>query len=338
MKLVDINCLRNIISKVGLFSLFDLIIDRIEYDYKNWDDFVKNPRHATHSDTGVIELMPASDSEYYGFKYVNGHPGNTKDGKLSVMALGMLSTISDGLPLMFCEMTLLTAIRTAATSALVAKYCAKPSSKILGVIGTGAQAEFQIIALSRVFNFEKIIGYDSNYDALEKTKHNLEKLNIDFIIANNLDEVLVDVDILTTATANKKKDVIVNSDMVPEGCHINAIGGDCPGKTELDINQFTNSHIVVEYLPQTKIEGEIQDLKIQVPISHLHDVVKHNVVPRTDDKMITIFDSVGFALEDYSALRVVYDLASEHDIFIYGDFIPKVSDPKNLFATILDVA
>lgn len=338
MKLVDINCIRKIIKKVGLFNLFDLVIERIEYDYKNWDDFVKNPRHATHSDVGVIELMPASDSEYYGFKYVNGHPGNTKDGKLSVMALGMLATIGDGLPVMFCEMTLLTAIRTAATSALVAKYCAKPSSKVLGVIGTGAQAEFQIIALSRVFKFEKIIGYDNNYAALEKTKYNLKQLNIDFIIANSLDEVLVDVDILTTATANKKKDVILNADDVPEGCHINAIGGDCPGKTELDINQFTNSHIVVEYLPQTQIEGEIQDLKTDIPLTEFHDVVKYNVVPRKDDKMITIFDSVGFALEDYSALRVIYDLASQHNIFITGDFIPKVSDPKNLFATILDVA
>lgn len=337
MKLVDVSCLKKLISKVGLLEIFDLVISRIEQDYKNWDGFEKKPRHATHSELGVIELMPISDSEYYGFKYVNGHPNNPLSGKLSVMALGMLARIEDGEPLMMCEMTLLTAIRTACASAVAAKYCARKNSSSLGIIGAGAQAEFQIIALSRVFNLTSIIGYDINPSALDKTKKNLERLGIDFNPVASLSELMKNIDILTTETAAKKRDILFSAEDVPLGCHINAIGGDCPGKTELDINQFVNATIVVEYYPQTLIEGEIQQLNKDIPVYELHQVVKKNIMPRQSDDSVTIFDSVGFALEDYSALRVIYDLALEYDCFMDGYFIPKISDPKDLFSALVDV-
>ena len=98
------------------------------------------------SSQGVIELMPICDDEYYAFKYVNGHPYNPQSNKLTVVAVGMLSQVKDGYPLMISEMTLLTALRTAGTSALAARYLAKPNSKVMAMIGTGSQSEFQVIA------------------------------------------------------------------------------------------------------------------------------------------------------------------------------------------------
>ncbi|MBT4885238.1 MAG: ornithine cyclodeaminase [Legionellales bacterium] len=331
MKLIDIKKLQKIITEIGLLDFFDLVIARLELDYKNWDNFEKNARHATHSKDGVIELMPASDSEYYAMKFVNGHPNNPSVGKLSVMAVGLLAQVADGMPLMFCEMTLLTAIRTACTSALVAKYAARPESSILGFIGVGAQSEFQAIAFSRVFNIEKIYGYDIDHAAAIKTKNNLAKFNIDFIVASSVADVLVNCDILTTATAAKKQDVLVHYKDIPRGCHINAIGGDCPGKTELDINEFEKCNIIVEYIPQTQIEGEIQNLKTNLNIIELHDLIKGNVVVRADKDDITLFDSVGFALEDYSVLRVLYDAVLQQNIVASSDYIPKIDNPKNLF-------
>ena len=169
------------------------------------------------------------------------------------------------------------------------------------------------------------------------TKQNLAKLGIDLLITSSPEEVVSKSDILTTATAAKKHETLFNAELVAPGCHINAIGGDCPGKTELDINQFVNSHIVVEYLPQAQVEGEIQNLRIDLPVSELHDVIKKKIIPRNDDSDITIFDSVGFALEDYSTLRVINNLAVDDSFFSSGKFIPEVEDPKNLISCIMDV-
>ena len=337
MKLIDIKKLQTIINKVGLLNFFDTVINRLEHDFKRWDSFEKNARHATHSKHGVIELMPASDSEFYSMKFVNGHPINPSFGKLSVMAVGLLARVEDGMPLMFCEMTLLTAIRTACTSALVAKYAARPESSVLGFIGTGAQSEFQAIAFSRIFNIKKVYGYDIDRNAAIKTKNNLAKFNIDFTVVDSIADVLVNCDILTTATASKKQDVLVHYKDIPLGCHVNAIGGDCPGKTELNINEFSNSNVIVEYTPQTKIEGEIQNLKSNLDVLELHDIIKSNVKARENNDEITLFDSVGFALEDYSILRVLYDAVLEQNIVASSDYIPKIGNPKNLFEMFIEM-
>src|ERR1700748_1330344 len=94
-------------------------------------------RHATHSSVGVIELMPACDGQLYSFKYVNGHPKNTSVGLLTVTAFGVLADVETGYPLLLSELTLTTALRTAATSALVARRMARPESRVMALIGNG---------------------------------------------------------------------------------------------------------------------------------------------------------------------------------------------------------
>ena len=104
---------------------------------RRWQDFEKCARLANHSPDGVIELMPVSDASLYAFKYVNGHPKNTLAGMLTVMAFGALGDVDTGLPVLLAEMTLTTAIRTAATSALVARYLARDNSRSMALIGNG---------------------------------------------------------------------------------------------------------------------------------------------------------------------------------------------------------
>lgn len=126
---IDVNDLCYLVSQKGLQTCITEMAEYIRADYLRWQDFEKCARLANHSPDGVIELMPVSDASLYAFKYVNGHPKNTLAGMLTVMAFGALGDVDTGLPVLLAEMTLTTAIRTAATSALVARYLARDNSR-----------------------------------------------------------------------------------------------------------------------------------------------------------------------------------------------------------------
>jgi len=113
---------------------------------------------------------------------------------------------------------------------------------------------------------------------------------------------------VTTATAVKGRAAVLTPDMLEPGMHINAIGGDCPGKTELHPDVLAASRVFVEFPPQTRIEGEIQQMPADFAVTELWDVLAGNAAGRVSQTDITVFDSVGFAIEDFSALRFVRDL------------------------------
>ena len=121
---VSVDNMMKIINTIGPAKVIAEIVEYIEADFLRWELFDKTPRVAAHSEEGVIELMPTSDGETYGFKYVNGHPKNTTKGLQTVTAFGMLANVSNGYPVLLSEMTILTALRTAATSAVAARYLA----------------------------------------------------------------------------------------------------------------------------------------------------------------------------------------------------------------------
>src|ERR1700737_1266036 len=137
---------RQPMSRKGPGRFIEEPAGEIEADYRRWDDFEKSPRHAIHSSVGVIELMPTSDGRLYSFKYVNGHPKTTAKNLLTVTAFGMLADVATGYPLLLSEMTFVTALRTAAISALASSRIARPASRVMALIGNGAQSEFQAIA------------------------------------------------------------------------------------------------------------------------------------------------------------------------------------------------
>ncbi len=143
---IGIRRVQELVADLGPAPFIAGLAREIEADYRRWGEFSKSPRHATHSEVGVIELMPACDGRQYAFKYVNGHPKNTAKGLLTVTAFGMLADVETGYPLMLSEMTLTTALRTAATSAVAARLMARPGSRVMALIGNGSQAEFQSIA------------------------------------------------------------------------------------------------------------------------------------------------------------------------------------------------
>jgi ornithine cyclodeaminase len=141
-------------------------------------------------------------------------------------------------------------------------------------------------------------------------------------------------DIVTTVTADKRKAVILTPPMIKPGMHINAVGGDCPGKTELhaDILRMPNVHVVVEYEPQSRIEGEVQQMEEDFPVTEFADIARGEAQGRRSAEDVTIFDSVGFALEDYSTLRFLHSLLQEQKSLRRDiDLVPQLQDPKDLF-------
>ena len=149
LEVIDLPAMQQLLRRDGLRETLRGLREYLHQDFVRWDEFDKQPRLATHYPWGVIELMPISDATLYAFKYVNGHPGNPARGRASVVALGVLAEVATGYPLLLSEMTLLTALRTAATSALAADLCARPEASRMALIGAGTQAAFQAPACGR---------------------------------------------------------------------------------------------------------------------------------------------------------------------------------------------
>lgn len=325
-----------IVEKVGIDSLLRGLADRIEADFRRWPEFDKAPRYASHSPGGVIELMPTADSKTFACKYVNGHPGNAKIGLQTVAAFGILADVATGYPMLIAEMTLLTALRTAATSALAARYLARPESRTMAMIGLGAQSEFQAMAFHSLLGIDALRIYDVDPQATAKFRANMAGRGMSICLAGNAADAVLGADIITTVTADKVKATILSDNMIGSGVHINAVGGDCPGKTELAPSILERATVFVELPEQTRIEGEIQQMPADFPVTELWRVITGDAVGRRSRDEITIFDSVGFAVEDFSVLRYIGELGARYDIVQDLDLIAAPADPRDLFGLIAE--
>jgi ornithine cyclodeaminase len=328
---VSVDHMMGLVHYIGLETILRDLADEIESDFKRWEEFDKTPRVASHSDVGVIELMPAADRENYGFKYVNGHPKNTKEGLQTVTAFGLLADVATGYPVLLTEMTMLTALRTAAMSALAAKHLAPKGATTMAMIGNGAQSEFQCIAFKAICGITDVRLYDKDPNATAKCARNLAASGLNVTACTSAEAAIEGAQILTTCTADKQYATILSDNMVGPGVHINAIGGDCPGKTELAAAILHRSSIFVEYPPQTRIEGEIQQLDADHPVTELWKVMTGTEVGRTSADQITLFDSVGFAIEDFSALRYVHRAIAGTPFYTNLDMLADPDDPRDLF-------
>ena len=320
-----------LVQRKGIEACLRGIADYIQADFLRWGAFDKSARVASHSRDGVIELMPIADGQTYAFKYVNGHPKNTRWGLSTVMAFGVLADVATGAPLLLSELTLTTALRTAAMSAVAARALARPGSRTMALIGNGAQSEFQALAFHHLLGIDTLRLFDTDPAATAKLQANLQGSGLRTVACSSTAEAVRGADIVTTVTADKTNATILTPDLLAPGMHINAVGGDCPGKTELHADVLRQAQVFVEYAPQTRIEGDIQQLPPDFAVTELWEVLAGQHGGRASDAAVTVFDSVGFALEDFSALRFLRDAAAELGMGQPIELIPQLSDPKNLF-------
>src|SRR5699024_6677900 len=342
--LLDVPGMSRWIQRDGTENVLTRMVQILEEDLRRWDSFEKIPRVASHTPYGVVELMPITDGELYAFKYVNGHPLNPARGLQTVTAFGVLADMDNGYPFFFAEMTLLTAVRTAAQSALAARELARAGSRVHALLGAGSQAEFQALAFRAVLGIDQLQVFDVDETAVEKVRRNLEPLGFSVQLAESVDEAVEGADVITTCTADKARAAVLRREQaraalrrheqVRAGLHVQAIGGDCPRKPELDPAMLEAARVVVEYAPQTRIEGEIQQLSEDVEVTELWEVLAGDAAGRTDDAEITVFDSVGFALADFSALRCAQEATQGSDLLSWIDVIADPDDPKDLFSLV----
>ncbi|MEO1017011.1 MAG: ornithine cyclodeaminase [Pseudomonadota bacterium] len=335
---VSVENMMKIVLKTGIETFLEELAGYIEEDFRRWEQFGKTARIAAHSPEGVIELMPTDDGHHYGFKYVTGHPKNVKEGRQTVTAFGVLAEVGTGYPILLTEMTVLTALRTAAMSALVGKHLAPPDARCMALIGNGAQSEFQALAFKSLLGVNRLRLFDIDSGASARCARNLEGRGFAIEICPTAEDAVEGAQIITTATADKQYATILTDNMVGTGVHINAVGGDCPGKTELHKDILLRSEIFVEFPPQTRIEGEIQQLAENHPVTEIWQVMAGLVIGRAEAQAITLFDSVGFAIEDFSALRYVHDRLEHTGLYQELDLLADPDEPRDLFGMLLRAA
>lgn len=331
-RFIDVPTMSRLVQAVGLEAFIGDLADRLREDFLRWNDFDKSARVASHSEVGVIELMPVADAGRYAFKYVNGHPANTRRGLYTVMAFGVLAEVDTGYPVLLSELTVATALRTAATSLMAARALARPGARRMALIGNGAQSEFQAVAFHAHLGIDEIAVFDVDPRATDKLLRNLSTYpGLKLVRAASTAEAVRGADIVTTVTADKAYATILTPDMIEPGMHLNAVGGDCPGKTELHAEVLRGARVIVEYEPQTRIEGDIQQLPADFPVVELWRVLAGEQPGREHPGQVTVFDSVGFALEDYTTLRCLLRLAEQHGLGQAVALVPEAQDPKDLF-------
>ncbi len=335
MLLLEIPDICSIVSRVGLKNFYVRLCDYLTEDFSHWEQFQKSPRHGVYVPNGVIELMPICNDKLYSFKYVNGHPNNPRHNKLNVVGVGMLADVATGYPILLSEMTLLTGLRTAATAALASRHLARKQSKILAIIGCGAQSEFQVLAHHALLDISEVRYFDIDPHAMQRFTQNLQDSSLQLQAMPDVHAAIENADVIITATAAKGKQTVLQHSWLQPGQHLVAMGGDSPGKTELDPEILKHAKLVVEYFPQTEHEGEIQNLGEHAKdyvYAELWEIVSGQKPGRTNEQEISVFDSVGFALEDFSILRLCHQLAQEYHLGKTINLIPdQILDCKNLF-------
>ncbi|WP_260983751.1 ornithine cyclodeaminase [Rothia kristinae] len=310
------------------------IAEYLERDLLRLESCGKIPWGASNIPFRVIELMPTFEGQTYFGKYVNGHPSSPARGYQTRSAFVALADVDNGYPTFLVEMTLLTALRTAATSVMVAKHLARPDSTTMAMIGTGSQGEFQALGFHGLLGIKTLRVYDIDPKAMDKLERNLKPLGFQITVCDSVDEAVEGADIITTCTADKAQNTILHDAQVRPGVHLNAVGGDCPGKTELDPAILDRSTVFVEFPPQTRIEGEIQQKPDDFPVVEFWQVLTGAVPGRRTAKEITLFGSVGFAIADGSALKYLRDMTAGSDLQTEIDLVAEPEDPKALFSLV----
>ncbi len=224
-------------------------------------------------------------------------------------------------------------------SALATDLMARKNSRVMAIIGTGAQSEFQTRGMQIVRDIEEVRFFDIDSGAMDKFERNMENSGLKLTCCKSAKEAVKGADIITTVTACKANVDVLKNSWVKPGVHINALGGDTVGKTELEISILSRARVVVEYFDQSFIEGEIQRLTKseakKLVRAEIYELVSGTKKGRGNDSEITLFDSVGIALEDYSALWLIYELCEKYHLGEEKNFTPAIDDPKNLMGVLI---
>lgn len=275
---------------------------------------------------GDFRVMPAylEKMDAAGVKVVNVHPDNiSKYGLPAIMAVIVLIDPKSGAPISIMDGTWLTSVRTGAAGGVAVKYLARKGSKVIGIVGAGVQARFQLMAIKETLaKIDEVRVTSRRRESMEKCAKDMrEALGLNARAVESIEETVRGADVVVTVTPVRSP--IVMNDWIGLGTHINAIGADAPGKEELDPMILKRAKIVVDDWEQALHSGEVN-----VPLStgiiskediygELGKIVSGEIAGRTSPEEITIFDSTGLAVQDVSTAWTVYERAKERGVGQY---------------------
>lgn len=258
------------------------------------------PHHSDFRAMPAYQQHPAA----CGVKWVNVHPRNRRRGLPTVRAVLIMNDPATGLPLAVMDGTLVTKLRTAASAAVAAKALARRNSRVIGLVGCGAQADAQLLALAEMRLLSRVNVWGHTAGEAERfcrwMRRQLPRKQ--FISAASVERCVRDADLLVTVTPSRRP--LVKRSWLKPGVHINAVGADAPGKQELDPQILRDALVVVDERTQAIHGGELN-----VPIrcrqfsprqihASLGEILIGKKRARRDAAELTVFDSTGLAIHD----------------------------------------
>ncbi|WP_241759262.1 ornithine cyclodeaminase family protein [Pyxidicoccus parkwayensis] len=310
--------LRKLVHTEGIDAVMDTVIEALESAFRHFDTARTEPRKRDgftlrNERTGVLEWMPVMQhGESVTIKVVSYNPTNPhRYGVPTIIATNSVYDCATGRLLELMDGVLPTALRTGAASAIASKYLADPDSRVVGMVGCGAQAVTQLHALSRLFRIERVLAYDVDLGVLRTYLRRVGFLGLDVRPAS-LEELEAESDIICTVTSvGVGEGPVVSDGRFKPSVHINAVGSDLPGKTELPLSLLERSLVCPDFLEQALVEGECQQLRPEQIGPGIIEVVQHPERYADWRKRSTVFDSTGFALEDQVVTRALTRRARE---------------------------
>ena len=284
------------------FSSKISVPERVQHTIKN-----KNGSDAT------LLLMPAwKIGEHIGIKIVSVFPENITQNMSAVNANYLLMNANNGEPIAVMDGTELTLRRTACASALAADYLANKNADTLLMIGTGNLAPHMIKAHCIVRDYSRILIWGRNKGKAERLALSLDIKDKEIMAKNDLKEALNDADVISCATLTQRP--LILGDWIKPGQHLDLVGAFTPDMAEADSQAIAMSKIVVDTyegalsesgeLINALKEGRIEKKHI---LSDLRELVMEEKNIRNDSNDITLFKSVGTALEDLAAAQLVIE-------------------------------
>ncbi|WP_075349165.1 ornithine cyclodeaminase family protein [Algoriphagus marinus] len=269
--------------------------------------FYKTPE----GNDNTLILMPVWNSQYMGLKQVTVAPANAKENRPSIFAQYILSDSKTGQPLAYMNATELTARRTACTSALAASYLCRKDAQNLLILGGGKVAQHLAQAHMAVRNFKKISVWMRDSAKMEEFVSSLQDQGFPAQCVTDLEESARNADLISCATPSKTP--IIKGKWVQAGTHLDLIGSYKPDTRETDDEAIGKSAIFVDSRAGALHESGELALPIAAGIITEKDV-KADIVElikgihpgRTSNEEITLFKSVGLAIEDLAAALLVY--------------------------------
>lgn len=337
-----------VVCKVGLDAFMDELIQRMSRSFECYDatECITPTRHGFHYNDerhmGLVEWMPAMQSgERVTIKMVGYHPHNPERWQLpTILSTVSVFDVANGHLMGLADATFLTALRTGAASAIASRALARSNSRVLGLIGAGAQACTQLHALSRLFDLEEVLVYDVDAATTASFAQRVAHLNLKLHIRPaTLLDVVAGADILCTATSvDPGLGPVFEDQGLNPWLHINAVGADFPGKVEVPLSVLQRAFVCPDFLDQAMKEGECQQLAREDIPAELVDVIKHPERYGQYKEGLTVFDSTGWALEDQIAMGLLLDYARELKLGQRMALEAISPDPKNPYGFLSSAA